>query len=321
MAHFAFDMPLDDLKTCRFPQTKEPDFDTFWEEVCEDSAAQPLDPQSRPIDYPVPGLVVEEISYAAFDGGRIAGWYLAPSGGGPHPSLAFFHGYSGKRGEVASYLLWALQGFACLAIDVRGQNGQSTDLAEYPGGRAAGWLTSGILDPRKYYFTRAYTDAVRAIDYLWTRPEVDRDRIGATGCSQGGGLSLAVCSLDRRPKLCMAGVPGFCHIGRTLEITRAAPWNELTDFFRSHPEDVDTALRTLSYVELNNLTERITCPSLVSVGLLDELCVPSSVFSAYNGIPVETKHLDIVPYTGHDAGLSTELQIAWARKYLMPPCA
>jgi cephalosporin-C deacetylase len=314
---FLFDMPLEQLKTCMFPQERELDFHDFWKRALERSQAQPLLPASEPVPYAVPDVRVDKVSFAALDGGRIVGWSITPAKLRPRPTLIFFHGYSGDKGRIANYLMWALQGFTCLTFDVRGQLGDSTDAAEYPGGRFSGWMTSGILDPEKYYFVRCYVDTVRAIDFAHTCMEVDAKRIGVAGCSQGGGLTLAAACLDPRPKLCMAEVPAFCHFARTLEITKAAPWTDLITYFARRPQDIDCAMRTLSYVELNNMTDWIRCPTLISVGLQDELCVPSSIFSAYNRITVRDKLLEVFPYNGHEGGLNIETQIAWARKYLL----
>ncbi len=314
---FLFDMPLEELKTCMFVQKREPDFNEFWDVMLARSGTQPLQPLAERIDYAVPDVRVDKISYAAFDGGRIAGWCITPVKARPRPTLIFFHGYSGHKGRIAHYLMWALQGFTCLTFDVRGQLGDSTDYADYPGGRFAGWMTSGILDPEKYYFTRCYVDTVRAIDFAQTCIEVDASHIGVSGCSQGGGLALAAASLDWRVKLCMAEVPGFCHFGRTLELTKAAPWTDLITYFQHRPQDIEQAMRTLSYVELNNLTDRIQCPTLVSAGLQDELCVPSSIFSAYNRIPIREKLIEVFPYNGHEGSLNIETMVAWARRFLM----
>ncbi len=315
---FLFDMPLDQLKTCLLPQSREADFDAFWERMLARSSAQPLNGDGESVAYSVPDVHVEKISFDAFDGGRIVGWLITPRQRRPRPTLLFFHGYSGNKVKVANYLLWALQGFTCIAIDVRGQSGESTDTAYYPEGRTGGWMTSGLLDPERHYFTRAYVDTIRTIDFACTRDEVQPDRIGATGCSQGGGLTLAAACLDRRLKMCMAEVPGFCHFRRTLEITNEAPWTELIQYFRIYPERIETAFRTLSYVELNNMTERIQCPTLISVGLQDMICVPSSIYSAYNRIRTAEKQLDHFPFNGHEAYLNIETMIAWARKCLMP---
>ena len=68
---------------------------------------------------------------------------------------------------------------------------------------------------------------------------------------------------------------------------------------------------------VGNLTDRIQCPTLISAGLQDELCVPSSIFSAYNRIAVREKLLEVFPYNGHEGGLNIETMIAWARKHLL----
>ena len=312
-----YDLPLEQLKTFTLPQTCEPDFDLFWERILARSKRQPLEPEVAPMDYPVPEVRVQNVSFAAFDGGRIAGWLITPANGDePRPTLVFFHGYSGSKGKVFNYLEWILQGFTILTFDVRGQGGDSTDFAEYPSGRCSGWMTSGILDPNAYYFTRAYADTVRALDFAVARPEVDADHIGVTGCSQGGGLALAACALDDRPRLCLSEVPGFCHFKRTLELTREAPWTDLITFFQRRPKDVDQALRTLSYVELNNLADRIQCPTLISAGLLDMLCPPSTIFTVFNRISAEEKQIDAFPFNGHEGALNRETQYVWAREYL-----
>jgi cephalosporin-C deacetylase len=115
----------------------------------------------------------------------------------------------------------------------------------------------------------------------------------------------------------MAEVPAFCHFARTLEITKSYPWDDLIRYFSKRPQDIEQAMRTLTYIELNNLTDRIQCPTLISVGLQDEVCVPSSIFAAYNRIPVREKLLEAFPYNVHESSLNIETMIAWARKYLM----
>lgn len=314
---FQYDLPLEQLETYTLPQKREPDFEAFWRRILKNNQAQPLDADSEPVDYAVPDVSVENVSFEAYDGGRIVGWSITAQPVEPRPTLVFFHGYSGDKGRIADYLMWALQGFSVETFDVRGQLGDSSDFAEYPGGRFKGWMTSGILDPESYYFVRAFADTVRALDFAVTRREVDPDRIGVAGVSQGGGLALAAASLDERPALCLSEIPGFCHIGRTLQLTRTPPWDDLITYFQRRPQDIERAMRTLSYVELNNLTDRITCPTLVSAGLLDELCPPSSIFAAFNRIPAAEKQIDTFPFNGHDAGLNTERQIVWAREYLM----
>lgn len=51
-------------------------------------------------------------------------------------------------------------------------------------------------------------DGMRAIDYLETRPEVDRERIGCAGHSGGGTLTLFISALDERVKCAVVNEGG-----------------------------------------------------------------------------------------------------------------
>ncbi len=313
----AFELPVEELRGFSLPCVCEPDFETFWDETLERSRSQPLDPDVEEVEYPVKTLSVKKASFSAYDGGRICAWLISLRKSKRQPTLVCFHGYSGDKGRVFDYLGWALQGYTVLALDVRSQSGESSDLAEYHHGHTPGYITKGILDPREYYFVRAYADCVRALDFISSRDEADPDRIGVTGGSQGGGLSLAAAALDPRPKMCAADVPGFCHFQRTLELTHEPPWTELVFYFQRQPEHVEQAFKTLSYVELNNFAHRITCPTLISVGMQDMLCPPSTIFSVYNKLDCE-KEIAVYPYNGHEGGGShhQERKLVWINKYL-----
>ena len=54
-------------------------------------------------------------------------------------------------------------------------------------------------------------DGMRAIDYLLTRPEVDPDRIGCTGNSGGGTLTLFISAVDERVKCAVVSEGGTSH--------------------------------------------------------------------------------------------------------------
>ncbi len=314
-----FDYPIGKLREYRPPLTRQPDFGEFWTRTLAEASRIPLEPELQPSDYPVNGLRVFRATYSGWAGARIAGWYLVPDGPGPYPAIAFYHGYSGSAGPPYDYLGWASQGYAVLATDVRGQNGESDDPADYPGGHYQGWMTLGVLDPSRYYYRGAFVDCVRALDFLAARPEVDPERLGVSGISQGGGLSLAVAALDRRPKLAMADVPFLCHYRRAVEVTDQRPYLELIEYCRSHPGREDRVFRTLSYFDVMNLAPEVACPTLVSVGLLDMVCPPSTVFATYNHLApsASPKDLKVYPFGVHAVYPDQwEEKLRWARRHL-----
>lgn len=54
-------------------------------------------------------------------------------------------------------------------------------------------------------------DGMRAIDYLLTRPEVDREKIGCAGHSGGGTLTLFISALDERVRCAVVNEGGTDH--------------------------------------------------------------------------------------------------------------
>ena len=77
------------------------------------------------------------------------------------------------------------------------------------------------------------------------------------------------------------------------------PYTELVTYLGLHPELETAALRTLSYVDNAVLAARIRARTTVSVGLMDTICPPSTVFAAFNAIGAQ-KDIAVYPYSGHD---------------------
>ena len=50
-----------------------------------------------------------------------------------------------------------------------------------------------------------------------------------------------------------------------------------------------------------NLAARVTPPGLFSVGLMDTICPPSTVYAAYNHY-AGPKEMVVYPYNGHENG-------------------
>jgi len=311
-----FDLPLQELQGYTPPLTRQPDFNDFWQETLAEVQSLSLKPELAVVDYPVPEIRAFAARYRGWRDAPIAAWYLIPAGDGPFPALVFYHGYRNFRLGIYTYLPWVLQGYAVLAVDVRGQPGDSVDTATYSSGHARGWMTKGVLDENEYYYRAVYVDAVRALDFLAVRQEVDMARVGLTGFSQGGGLSLAVAALDDRPALTMPGMPFLCHFERPLEISKEYPYWEIAEYLRHHPTRSERVFRTLSYFDNLNLADRVKCPALVSVGLIDEICPPSTVFAVFNRLQ-SPKQIAVFPYHGHERPETHwEAEMRWANHFL-----
>jgi cephalosporin-C deacetylase-like acetyl esterase len=159
-------------------------------------------------------------------------------------------------------------------------------------------------------------DCIRAVDFLCSRPEVDIARIAVEGGSQGGALSFATAALDKRIMACAPDVPFLSDFPHYFEVA-SWPGNEFSEYMKQHPEiKRDEVFRVLSYIDIKNLAPRITCPVLMQVGLLDNVCPPHINFAAYNNLKSE-KQYKVYPGAGH--GLTSEAmdyKQQWLRKKL-----
>ena len=91
------------------------------------------------------------------------------------------------------------------------------------------------------------------------REEVDGDRIAAIGGSQGGALTIACAALSPHVSAMAPDVPWLSHFRRSVDLA-VGPYEEITDFMKRFPDEIEQAFQTLSYFDNMNLV------STVSVG-------------------------------------------------------
>ncbi len=204
------------------------------------------------------------------------------------------------------WLVWASMGYAHLVVDARGQGAQSSqgdtpDRHPAGGPQHPGFLTRGIDDPKQYYYRRLITDSVRAVDSILDHPAIDPTRIVVAGSSQGGGLALAVAGLSTDVAVLLCDVPFLSDIRRAIEITDQHPYAELVGYLRVRRSEAQSAFATLDYVDGVNFAVRATASALFSVGLMDEICPPSTVFAAFNHY-CGSKRITVWRYNGHEGG-------------------
>jgi cephalosporin-C deacetylase len=232
-----------------------------------------------------------------------------------------FIGYGGGRGFVHDWLLWSSLGYAHLVMDTRGQGsawrqGDTPD-PEPPGANPhyPGFVTRGILDPQTYYYRRVFVDAVRAVEAAAAHPAVDPARLAATGASQGGGITLAVAGLIPGLSAILPDVPFLSHYRRATQLVAAGAYSEITHFCQTHRDKVSAVFDTLSYFDGVNFAARAQAPALFSVGLMDDVCPPSTVYAAYNHY-AGPKHLDVWEFNAHEGGGSyqVESKLRWLRR-------
>ena len=134
-------------------------------------------------------------------------------------------------------------------------------------------------------------------------PDVDAGRVGATGASQGGALTVACAALEPRIRRAAPVYPFLSDYQRVWEMDQAKDaYAELQEYFRRFDprhEREDAVFEKLGYVDVQFLAPRIRAEVLWCIGLMDTICPPSSQFAAYNKI-TSPKTMAIYPDFGHE---------------------
>lgn len=153
------------------------------------------------------GIIVENIVFQSRPGLYVtANFYRPVEQDGPLPTILYVCGHGKVKIDDVSYgnkthyqhhgAWFAQNGYTCLTID-------TLQLGEIEGTHH-GTHREG----RWWWNSRGYTPAgveawnsIRALDYLETRPEVDKEKFGVTGRSGGGAYTFWVSALDERVKV------------------------------------------------------------------------------------------------------------------------
>jgi cephalosporin-C deacetylase len=299
------DLPLAELQTYAGRNPRPVDFDEFWERSLAEM--RNVDPRTEmiPAAFQAPFAECFDLYFTGVRGARVHARYLRPKNRPePHPAILQFHGYSGNAGDWSDKLNFVAPGFSVAALDCRGQGGFSEDTGGIKGNTLHGHIVRGLDDsPENLLFRQIFLDTAQLAQIVMALPEVDADRVGAMGGSQGGGLTLACAALVPRIKKLAPVFPFLCDYLRVWEMDLASgAYAELREFFRlfdpTHAREQEIFTR-LGYIDVQHLAGRIRGEVMMGTGLMDSICPPSTQFAAYNKIKAP-KHMVIYPDFGHE---------------------
>ncbi|MGO9584134.1 MAG: acetylxylan esterase [Acidimicrobiales bacterium] len=306
------DLPLAELRHYRPEVEEPPDFDEFWTREIDDARSRDVDAVFTLVDTAVRHARVFDVTFAGHGGDPIKAWLLIPHELVPNEKVIVeYIGYGGGRGNPLDWLRWSSAGYPHLIMDTRGQGGtwrgaETSDLGDGGQPSTPGFLTRGVGDPRAYYYTRLFVDTARAVDAARRHPELDGLPIVTTGVSQGGGLALAAAHLAEGVSATLPDVPFLAYPRRAAEITASMPYGELAQYCRVRQDEVEQVFCTISYIDVVNHAKRCAVPALFSVGLLDDVTPPSTVFAAFNHY-AGPKDIAVYSFNGHEGGGTTHL--------------
>jgi cephalosporin-C deacetylase len=289
---YAFAVNPTSLKS-NFPQPK--DFKHFWVKTL--AALQKIPPSytlTKSTTLSNDTTDVYSVEMRSLDSVRIQGWYMLPKGKRNLPAVIYFQGYSTDNYPTVGYFPFSPL-YAQFFLNIRGHGDSRKDVN--PGFDA--FLTTGLANKNTYIFRGAYMDGIRAMDFLCSRPEIDKQRIGLWGGSMGSALAMVTASLDRRAKLCIIDLPFMSDFRHYFTLTNW-PATFFNQFSAQNRIPMTEIFKTLDYFDIKNFAPWVQCPVMMGVGMLDRTCPPPINFAAFNNLKAKEKYYFLLPKNGHE---------------------
>ncbi|MCM8857994.1 MAG: acetylxylan esterase [Candidatus Thiodiazotropha sp.] len=258
--------------------TKPKDFDLFWQETLTELDNIDPAPVSTEKQYAeiYPGLVLEQIHFRSLGGVRVTGLLTHWEDDITRPLVVHSHGY-GCRCEPR--WSWANAGSNCFGVDIRGF-GRSHDALIEPS--HWGWVLTGIQSPE----TSIIKGAV--CDYIQGAKVAEQILSGRTshrtfqGVSFAGALALKSASVLDSPDLLAVGVPTFGWTEGRYIFVKSGSGAQINHYLAFHPERLDDVMLVMRYFDPVNFADAVHCPSLVGVGLKDDVVPAKTVYAIAN---------------------------------------
>lgn len=255
---------------------------------------------------------VWSVSVDSPDNSKVYGYLVIPhTGKKSYPLLINVPGAG--PGSFADIML-ADSGFAVLTMNVHPyevpqKSAEAKKMYdEYT--KAGHYKYAGMPDREKYIFRNVFLGMNRIIDYVSEMPEIDSAKIGIFGSSQGGGSAIILSALNTKIQATVANVPALCDLNGQLS-DRNPGWPHYVN------QTKDPKVFEMSkYFDAANFAPYLKNPVRVSVGFIDSICSPSSVYAMYNSLGSTTKKMINEPLMAHETQNGYKRNKAWLFDYL-----
>ncbi len=295
------------MQKVRTKLTARSDFQNFWLRTRQQLSMIPLQMKIGRIDsLETPLSRVFKVRLLSFDNGYIFGTYIVPRKIGKFPVILEIQNFAKPSAWLTqpvnpNFAIFSL----CLRNPEHATNVQNPDLAEY--------LLWNVDNKEKYFFRGVIMDAMRAVDFLISRPEIDTTRLAIVGESLSAAVAFAVAALDARVKLVAIDVPLLTAFETATKYV-VYPYHDIIQYVVDNPQQKKDTFDTLSYFDLINFAGLLRCPVLLGIGLKDTISPPLTSFLLYNYIRTE-KNYRIYPTGGHEdtPGKHWKTKVNWLK--------
>jgi len=292
----------------RPPLSRPGDFSAFWSRTLEELDGIPPRLDRQP-EGKTGGLQLERFAFDSLREGRIHGYLLRWEDGTPRPLVVHSHGYGDQTTPMWS---WARAGLNIVGIDVRGYGESRSAL---PSPSRWGWVLTGIESPETHVLRGAVCDVLRGARMAGQLLGGVVTRTVLLGMSFAGGLVLMAQALDAVADLLVVAYPTFGWAEGRRFLASSGSAAEIEQFLRRRPEHAaEDVMVVLRYFDPINFAEWVRCPTLVGMGMADEVVPAQTVLAiaAHLGGPYEVMQFPV----SHSESPEERLWDAFERRWI-----
>ena len=259
------------------PLTRPADFELFW-----DSTRRQLERQPPAIERSAletrehTGLSSELVSFLSLGGVRITASLINWPDDRARPLVIYSHGYGD---QCQPRWDWASRGLNVFGVDIRGF-GRSR--AALPAPSPRGYVLTGIETPEASVLRAAVCDYMQAACVARSLLEGRVARTVFHGVSFAGGLALMAEAVLNMADLLVVGVPTFGWAGGRHVFVKSGSGAEINRYVEARPEHLEDVMLVLRYFDTVNFADHVHCPTLVGIGLQDEVVPAKTVYGIAN---------------------------------------
>ncbi len=222
------------------------------------------------------------------------GYWQPVASGGPAPLLVHLPGYGA---EFSAHPQLVEAGFNVLHVNPQGYftpDGPDTTKL-----RGDSWpvLPDTITTLGQRGYVDWFRDALVAVRWALAQPAVQPDRLGFFGTSQGGGTALMLASImaGRGVKAVAADEPFLTNfpLARTLGLPAGAYDLAAGALATIDPARLPAAWRALGLADTISHAGRLTIPTLLTAGAVDEVCPPATIRSLFDLLPAGRAYVEL----------------------------
>ncbi len=268
------------------------DFDIFWNTQKNKLAAVPLNPQFFEVATWDNRTRTYQFSLGMIDNRRVHGYISIPLNGSNLPAV-ITHAAFGvgpnicvPRPEIAADL-------NAISVSIWMHN-TSPDQQSVDAYKPMQWD-----DANSNYYRYGVLGIMRAIDYVYTRPEFRGSGIGLNGISEGGGMSLLTAGVDNRVTAVSASI--FAHSEHTgYKYGKASGFPH---YLQQAPlvirgVNVEAVNQATKYFDVVRAAKRFEGPVMAAIGYEDLTSIPMAQFGGFNQLKGSTVMIHKVDW-GH----------------------